>query len=183
MNASPRTERRASSGTIASAEIAARDAPIPVIVVDTGTVSFGVAACVRAAREAGGTPDEASEAATQLGRRIKNAFVARAGPHGRISAQPGWALLRFVDGTTTTIDACESIRDAVAEMAKLVLRDSDAVAAAVGHAGKETEAPADELAHAVFSAGTTSVERYRVGAPVGAHTGPESFGVFWWSTP
>ena len=33
------------SGTIASAESAARDAPIPVIVVDTRTVSFGVAVC------------------------------------------------------------------------------------------------------------------------------------------
>lgn len=37
------------SGTTSSAELAAREAPVPVTVVDTRTVSFGVGLCVRAA--------------------------------------------------------------------------------------------------------------------------------------
>ena len=38
------------SGTVGAAEIAAREAPLPVSVVDTGTASFGVGICVRDSR-------------------------------------------------------------------------------------------------------------------------------------
>ncbi len=40
------------SGTVGSAEIAAREAPLPVKVIDTGTASFAVGICVLAAAEA-----------------------------------------------------------------------------------------------------------------------------------
>jgi hypothetical protein len=51
----------------------------------------------------------------------------------------------------------------------------------VGHASATTERAADELAAALRAlADVELVERYRVGAAVGAHTGPLSFGAFWW---
>jgi len=172
------------SGTIASAENAARDAPIPVIVVDTRTVSFGVAVCVCAAREiaaAGGSPEESADAALELGSRIENVFVARAGPGGRVPAEAGWALLRFADGAASVIAACETIDEAVDAMTRCVLASGPQVPAAVGYAGREMEPAADALAHRILSTeGALAVERYRVGASVGAHTGAESLGVFWW---
>ena len=75
------------SGVTASAEIAARDASIPVTVVDLPTVSYGVALCVRAARRGlddGATATQAAAAAQQLAVELDNVFVARAGPRGRI---------------------------------------------------------------------------------------------------
>ncbi|MGH3065945.1 MAG: DegV family protein [Gaiellaceae bacterium] len=173
------------SGTIASAETAAREAPIPVVVVDTRTVSFGVAVCVRTASDAaavGASAYEVAHAARELGRRIQNVFVARARTGGRLPPDTGWSLMRFADGVASPLAACPTLDAAVAEMAQLVVRNGHGVAAAVGHAGGEAEKAADALAHAILDGNRGStVERYRVGAPVGAHTGPESLGAFWWS--
>ncbi len=79
------------SGVTASAEIAARDASIPVTVVDLPTVSYGVALCVRAARaelvdgatatQAGATASAAGGRARQRVRRARG--TARAHPHDR----------------------------------------------------------------------------------------------------
>lgn len=175
------------SGTVTSAEMAARDAPIPVIVVDTRTVSFGVAVCVRAAAEMaarGGSAEDAAQAASRLGPKIDNVFVARAGPGGRVTTRTDWALMRFADGATSMIATCGSVSEAVEEMTRYVLDHGTRISAAVGHAGREMEAAADALAHELLRAkGVMAVERYRVGASVGAHTGTESLGVFWWPTP
>jgi fatty acid-binding protein DegV len=172
------------SGTIASAASAARDARIPVIVVDTRTVSFGVAVCVRAAAEItarDGSAEDAARAAFRLGPKIENVFVARAGPGGRVPTTPDWALLRFADGATSMIATCGSVSEAVEEMARHVLHGGTRSSAAVGHAGREMEAAADALAHRILGKESVpAVERYRVGASVGAHTGAESLGVFWW---
>jgi len=79
------------------------------------------------------------------------------------------------------IATCGSVSEAVEEMARCVLRSGTRVSAAVGHAGREMEAAADALAHRILGKkNVPAVERYRVGASVGAHTGTESLGVFWW---
>ena len=66
-------------------------------------------------------------------------------------------------------------------MSSLALGDEGPLAIAVGHAGSALESEADRLAHALARAESVfEVERYRVGASVGAHTGPDSFGLFWW---
>ena len=60
------------SGTAGSAEIAAREAPIPVNVVATETVSFGVGICARAAAEAlaaGASPGRPQRSLAGLARR------------------------------------------------------------------------------------------------------------------
>jgi fatty acid-binding protein DegV len=172
------------SGTVASAEIAARGAPLPVTVVDTRTVSFGVALCVRAAASAAakhGSAGDAALAASRLGARMHNAFVALGGPGGRIPVVGGWTLFRFADGAASPIWDCASEDEAVERMASLALRDGQPVSAAVGHAGRALESAADQLAHRLEETEpVVSVERYRVGASVGAHTGADSFGVFWW---
>jgi len=66
-------------------------------------------------------------------------------------------------------------------MARRVFAEDGEVRAAVGHAAAATEAAADALTLAVESlTHVESVERYRVGAAVGAHTGALGFGAFWW---
>ena len=89
-----------------------------------------------------------------------------------------WVLLTFRDGVSTAISERASASEAVAALAALVPR-TERVSIAVGHAARDVENAADELARMVEDEGH-GVERYRVGAPIGAHTGPDSFGLFWW---
>ncbi len=172
------------SGTAASAESAALASPIPVTVVATETVSFGVGICARAAAEAleaGLPPDAAADIARRLGSVVQNVFVAPGAPTGRVSDSAGWAVATFAAGTTRVLSTCASAAEAVEAMVEHVLRSSPQIRVAVGHAAAAIEPAADDLAMAL--AGSTAVrglERYRVGPPVGAHTGVSSFGAFWW---
>jgi fatty acid-binding protein DegV len=171
------------SGVTASAEIAARDASIPVTVVDLPTVSYGVALCIRAAH--GGLVDGAPETqaaamAKQLAVELDNVFVARAGPRGRIPTIDEWTVLRFADGAATPVSSHTTIEDATEEMARRIAGSGvPSQVVAVGHASREVEAAADRLAHDLLRAGVAPVGRYRVEPSVGAHTGPDSFGAFW----
>jgi DegV family protein with EDD domain len=172
------------SGTVSSAELAAREAAIPVKVVDTRTASFGVAVCVRAAAETvarGGAAADAVLEAVNLGAQLQNAFVARGSRGGRVPTVGGWSLLRFADGASTELWECGSIEEAVTRTMSLALHGHGDLAAAVGHASRELEPAADRLAHELAASDRVRrVERYRVGASVGAHTGPDTFGAFWW---
>jgi len=172
------------SGTVSSAEIAAQEARLAVTVVDTRTVSFGVGVCARAAAKVaagGGSPDEIAQSTSRLGASIRNAFVARSARGGRVPAAGAWTVLSFRDGVTAPVAECTSVVETAEAMTTFVLRGNGLVSAAVGHAGGELEAAADELACMLErSERVLTVERYRVGASVGAHTGPESYGAFWW---
>ena len=171
------------SGTAGSAKLAAREAPIPVTVVDTQTVSFGVGLCVRAAAAAiaaGASAAEAAASARRVGATLRNVFVAHRGPPGRLPDAAGWAVLEFTDGKAEPVGACDTIGEAIDAMVARVLAGDHAVSAAVGHAGPATEPAADALALSFATlTHVVEVERYRVGAAVGAHTGPFSFGAFW----
>jgi fatty acid-binding protein DegV len=173
------------SGTVRSAELASREAPIPVVVLDTGTVSFGVGLCIRAVAEAlagGASAAAALDAGSgAIGNLLGNVFVAHSGAAGRVPDAPGWSVLEFDDGQVHLLTRCSGLQETIHAMASRVLADNGQLCAAVGHAGKAAEPAADELALALEShAQVVAVERYRVGAAVGAHTGPVSFGAFWW---
>ena len=172
------------SGTVSAAGLAAVAAPVPVTVVDTGAVSYGVGICVRAAAAvvaAGGSATEAAVVAIALGSRLENAFVAPQTDGGRIPATSDWAVWTFADGAATPVSESSGIDGAVDRISTCVLLGARPISVAVGHAAREVEAAADELAHQlVRSSLVLAVERYRVGPAVGAHTGPDSFGAFWW---
>jgi DegV family protein with EDD domain len=171
------------SGVVAAAELAARDAEITVRVVDSGTVSYGVGLAVRAAAETlaqGGSAGDAARAASRTGTAQRNAFVVSAGPGGRIPESRGWTVFRYAGGAAERVSQQRSIEDSIdALVAETHLADGR-IAAAVGHAGRELEAAADVLERLLRAGGAVEVERYRVGASVGAHTGADSFGLFWW---
>jgi fatty acid-binding protein DegV len=171
------------SGTVSSAETAALSAELPVVVVDTRTVSFGVGLCVRAAAAAlaaGGAAGDAARAASRYGAGIQNAFVVRSSPGGRVPPAEGWTLFRYQHGAASRISVCASLTEAVPALVGLALEGGVPICVAVGHAGREIEPAADELARRLRASGeVVDVERYRVGASVGAHSGADSFGLFW----
>jgi len=172
------------SGTAASAELAAREAPIPVSVIPTETVSFGVGICARAAAEAlaaGASSHAAATLARRLGSTVRNVFVAPGAPGGRVSQPAEWTVLVYADGETRPLATCEGAVEAVDLMVEHILSSSRPIRAAVGHAAAVSEPAADDLAaRLASSASVRELERYRVGPAVGAHTGPFSFGAFWW---
>ncbi|MEO5576306.1 MAG: DegV family protein [Gaiellaceae bacterium] len=172
------------SGTAASAEIAAREAPIPVTVIAAETVSFGVGICARAAAEAlmaGASPGAAATLARRLGSTVRNVFVAPGAPGGRVSQPADWTVLVFANGETRPLATCEGAVEAVDLMVEHILASSQSIRAAVGHAAAVSEPAADDLAAKLASSALVSeLERYRVGPAVGAHAGPLSFGAFWW---
>lgn len=171
------------SGTVESARTAARSARLAVTVVDTGTASFGVGICVLEAARAlarGASSDEAIALVGRLAPRIGNVFVAVEAPGGRVPSDPGIPLFSFVAGRSLRLPAADSSEDAAAAMAAHVLDRPGTLGVAVGHAAAPTEASADLLAESLAREGVAQVVRYRVGPSVGAHTGPLSFGAFWW---
>jgi fatty acid kinase fatty acid binding subunit len=172
------------SGTTGSAELAAREAPIPVTVADTRTVSFGVGLCVRAAAQAlgaGASVHDAASLVAAAGTRQRNVFVAPQGPPGRLPEAAGWAVLEFADGAARPVGVRDNIGEAIDAMLASVLGEELPLRAAVGHACAATEPAADALARSLAGLSQiVEVERYRVGAAVGAHTGPFTFGAFWW---
>jgi DegV family protein with EDD domain len=172
------------SGTVGAAELAAREAPVPVTVVDTGTVSFGVAVCVIAAADAlaaGRSAGEAVAAIERLSPTLGNAFVAGKAPGGRVPATEGLPLLSFAGASAEMLGSAESLDHAAVLIAAKVRSQAGQIAVAVGHADRATAASADALANALeHSHRVVELMRYRVGPSVGAHTGPLSFGAFWW---
>ncbi|MFO7573274.1 MAG: DegV family protein [Gaiellaceae bacterium] len=172
------------SGVVSSAELAARESSIPVTVVDSGTTSYGVGICARAGAEAiaaGASGRDAAVLARQLGSRLRNLFVAAAAPVGRVGRGNGWAVLELADGRTRQVRASHTPEDAVTVMATEVSVDEQPVRVAVGHAAAELATVADELASLIGALPhVVGVERYRVAPAVGAHTGPLTFGAFWW---
>jgi fatty acid-binding protein DegV len=171
------------SGVGASAELAAGEAPVPVRVIALPTVSYGVALCVRVAHAAlagGATAANAASDATRVAAMLDNVFVARAVASGRVSAGASWTLVRFADGAAQPLSSHESLDEAAHAMTRHIVEPVLPGLVAVGHAGAELEVAADRLAHDLLRAQVTAVERYRVEPSVGAHTGPDCFGAFWW---
>ena len=169
------------SGVSESAALAARETTIPVRVVSLPTVSYGVGLCVRAACAAlrgGATVSTAAVEAERVATTLDNVFVARSAPDGRVPADDEWTILRFAAGEATGLSTHATVEEATAIMGRRILRGRPGLVA-VGHAGAELEAAADGLAHDLVEA-VAAVERYRVTPSVGTHTGPDSFGAFWW---
>ncbi|HUG65974.1 MAG TPA: DegV family protein [Gaiellaceae bacterium] len=170
------------SGTAASAELAGEESPVPVTVVDVETASFGLGLCVREAvrhLEAGASAGEAGAAARELAGLVRNAFVAPTGAGGRVPSRPSWAVLELAQGAVSVVGECATLDEAVGVMARMVESERPR-RASVGHAAAAVGAAADTLAGTLERDQGLVVERYRVGAAVGAHTGGLSFGVFWW---
>ncbi len=177
------------SGTVESAELAARDASIPVHVVDSRHLGMGTGFAVAAAAAAldGGASAEQAAAAARDRARATTAlfyvdtleFLRRGGRVGAAAALVGSALavkplLEIKDGTIVPLEKVRTATRALArleELAVVAAGDRD-VDLAVSHLA--SPAKADDLAERL----RTRIPRLgelvvnQVGAVIGAHVGP-----------
>ncbi|ARZ70164.1 DegV family protein [Streptomyces sp. HU2014] len=182
------------SGTYDAAVLAAREAPVPVRVVDTGMVAMALGFCALAAAEtveAGGTLDEAVAAAEKRAQGTAAFFyvdtldyLRRGGRIGAAQALLGSALavkpLLQLDGGR--IELREKVRTASKAIARLEeIAVERAAAAPVDIAVHHLAAPeraallAERLRERV--PGLVELHVSEVGAVIGAHTGPGLLGV------
>ncbi|MEV7089567.1 DegV family protein [Streptomyces sp. NPDC093085] len=182
------------SGTYDAAVLAAKDAPVPVRVVDTGMVAMALGFCALAAAEAaegGGTLDEAVAAADKRAAATSAYFyvdtldyLRRGGRIGAAQALFGSALavkplLRLDSGHIEPLEKVRTASKAIARLEELVADRAGAgeVDIAVHHlAAPERAATLAERLRERLP-GLVDLHVSEVGAVIGAHTGPGLLGV------
>jgi len=179
----------ATSDTLNSARLATRSVDVPVRVVDSGTVGFGVSCCVWAAGEAvanGADLETAAQAAEAMLPRIGAVFVVgqlnfiRTGEH----VQRGGVPIMTMRGTDVEILArVDTIDEAVDTMAGAALGWGAKLKVAVGFGDRTGEPLTDALAKSLGSAvNVIEVMRYRIGPSIGAYSGLGTVACFAFST-
>ncbi|MEV7844318.1 DegV family protein [Streptomyces cyaneofuscatus] len=182
------------SGTYDAALLAAKDAPIPVRVVDTGMVAMALGFCALAAAEsaeAGGSPDEIVAAAEKRAAGTSAYFyvdtldyLRRGGRIGTAQALLGSALavkpiLQLDGGRIEMLEKVRTASKAIARLEEIVAERARqaAVDIAVHHlaAPERAERLAERLRERV--PGLADLHVSEVGAVIGAHTGPGLLGV------
>ncbi|WP_314172258.1 DegV family protein [Streptomyces winkii] len=181
------------SGTYDAAVLAARDAPVPVRVVDSGLVAMALGFCaLEAARTAAGgaSLEEVVAAAEKRAEGISAYFyvdtldyLRRGGRIGAAQKLFGSALavkplLELVDGRIAMLEKVRTASKAIARLEEIVVeRAGDAnVDIAVHHLAAQERADqlAGHLRERVPRLGELHVSE--VGAVIGAHTGPGLLG-------
>jgi DegV family protein with EDD domain len=182
------------SGTYDAAMVAARSAPVPVRVVDTGMVAMALGFTVLAAAETaatGGSPDEVVAAAEKRAADTSAFFyvdtldyLRRGGRIGAAQALFGSALavkplLRLADGRIQLLEKVRTASKAISRLEEVVAEEAGSrrVALAVHHlaAADRAAALADRLRERV--PGLDGLVVSEVGAVIGAHAGPGLLGV------
>ncbi|WP_240138556.1 DegV family protein [Streptomyces sp. MUM 178J] len=177
------------SGTYDAAVLAAKDAPVPVRVVDTRMVAMALGFCALAAAEAagaGGTLDDAVAAAEKRASGISAYFyvdtldyLRRGGRIGAAQALLGSALavkplLQLDGGRIELLEKVRTASKAIARLEEIAAESAGAntVDVAVHHlaAPERAAALAERLRERVPGLGELHVSE--VGAVIGAHTGP-----------
>ncbi|MFF8943217.1 DegV family protein [Streptomyces sp. NPDC014864] len=182
------------SGTHDAAVLAAREAPVPVRVVDTGMVGMALGFCALAAAEAaeaGGTADEAVTAAEKRAGSTSAYFyvdtldyLRRGGRIGAAQALLGSALavkplLQLQGGRIELLEKVRTASRAIARLEEVAAERAGGaeVDVAVHHlaAPERASALADRLRARLT--GLAELHVSEVGAVIGAHTGPGLLGV------
>ncbi len=178
------------SGTVNAAQVAARLAPVPVQVVDSGTASFGLGCAVWAAADdlaRGGDSASAVAAAKIATDATTSVFtvgeIDRARAGGRIpvaGARDGVPVVAMTPTGIETIGSATDVEAAVAQMTWFLDRRLVGPAR-VGIGDADDPDAANALADAL--GGLDQVDelvRYRCGPTVAAHTGAGTFGAVAW---
>ncbi|MFJ9035851.1 DegV family protein [Streptomyces sp. NPDC102406] len=177
------------SGTYDAAVLAARQAPVPVRVVDTGMVAMALGFCALAAAEAADAGCAVDEAVTAAEKRAAGTsayfyvdtldYLRRGGRIGAAQALFGSALavkplLQLDGGRIELMEKVRTASKAIARLQEIVAEHAGRgqVDIAVHHlaAPERAEALAGWLRERVPGLGELHVSE--VGAVIGAHTGP-----------
>ncbi|MFJ2769556.1 DegV family protein [Streptomyces sp. NPDC087300] len=181
------------SGTYDAAVLAAKDAPVPVRVVDTGMIAMALGFCALSAAEAAEAGDSAEEAVAAAEKRAANTaayfyvdtldYLRRGGRIGAAQALLGSALavkplLKLDGGRIDMLEKVRTASKAIARLEEIVVEKagSGRVDIAVHHlaAPERAEDLADRLRDRVPALAELHVSE--VGAVIGAHTGPGLLG-------
>jgi fatty acid-binding protein DegV len=172
------------SGTLNAARRAVVAVPVPVRLVDSGTVGFGVSCCAWAAAQAiadGATLEQSALVAEQLSPSIGNAFVVGALTQQRNAAgRPDQPLaVHTMRSQLEMLTSVPTMLEAINAMASYAIGWGSPVRVAVGHSDAATEPLADALEEAVGEAADVlEVVRFRVGYGAGPLTGPGTIGCY-----
>ncbi|MFJ3700538.1 MULTISPECIES: DegV family protein [Streptomyces] len=181
------------SGTYDAAVLAAKEAPVPVRVVDTGMVAMALGFCALAAAEAGEAGGGLEEAVAAADKRAAETsaffyvdtldYLRRGGRIGAAQALLGSALavkplLRLEDGRIEMLEKVRTASKAIARLEEIVAGQAGtgAVDIAVHHlaAPEGAERLAERLRGRI--PGLVDLHVSEVGAVIGAHTGPGLLG-------
>lgn len=180
------------SGTFESAQLAARDAPVPVHAVDSGQVGIATGyAAITAATvlAAGGSAEDAARAAAERGRSATSLFyvdtleyLRRGGRIGAAQAILGGALsvkplLQILDGRVQPKEKVRTASKALARLAELAVEAAGdhQVDVCVSHLAnaERAEVLAEQLGDRLaIQLGDREVMCGELGAVLGAHVGP-----------
>lgn len=186
------------SGTYQSATLAAKDAPVPVTVFDTRNASIGHAMLLRRAaamRAAGRSVDEIVAALEALREEMLLVFTVgtleflqKGGRIGRASALVGSLLnikplLGLDDGVVTAAGRARGAKKARKEMVQRLVDHREAHPEGdllVSFIHIENVSDAEGLRDALTEAGLTftDVGTYEMGAVIGVHVGPGTYGYY-----
>lgn len=163
------------TGALSAARLAAHHSPVPVRVVDTGSVGFGVGCCVWAAADAiarGATLDQAAVAAELAAGQLGHLVLLRP-PDGN----PNLDLVQVGAGAVQPVGNYPHAVDAINEVAHRVVSWGRQLRVGVGHSDRNSGLIADALEAAVSEAANVlEVVRFRIGPSMGALTGPGAVG-------
>lgn len=182
------------SGTLDSAALAAKDASIPVRVVDSRSIGMGLGFVVQAAAEAasaGAEVDEIAQAAVHRIGETRSLFYVDTLEHLRRGGRIGGAasllgsalmvkpLLHIADGRIAPLEKVRTSARALARLEELAieLAADRPVDVAVQHVASSTRA--DTLAEHLRQRipGLRELHVSEVGPVIGAHVGPGALGV------
>ncbi len=175
------------SGTYDAARLAARDAPVPVEVVDSRTIAMGLGfAALDAARAVKRGADLTT--AADVARRTAAAsqvlfyvdtldFLRRGGRIGKASAWVGSALrvkplLHVVDGEVAPLEKARTANRALGRLADLAVQAADGRAVEVAVQHLDAAQRAEEMAARLRDTLKVDVIVCEVGAVMGVHVGP-----------
>jgi fatty acid-binding protein DegV len=178
------------SGTYNSARLAARDAPVPVTLVDSGNLSYGTACCVLEAAQlidSGASVDQAAGAARATAGTVATTFIVR--PEG-LSRRADMVDLPWAEGAVSVmlmgrgrldeIGHGRSVEEICDLLVAPMLAEPGPIRAAVSVADDSAKpywvGMEERLADAPSVA---ELLRYRVGPSVAAHTGAGTAGGYW----
>ncbi|TYK48174.1 DegV family protein [Actinomadura decatromicini] len=179
----------AMSGTVEAARLAAADAPVPVRVVDSGTIGMGLGfAALTAASVAlsGGTVEDAADAALGRARLTRSLLYVDTLEHlrrgGRIGAAANLLgsalmvkpLLDIADGRIAPLEKVRTSARALARLEELAVAEAGDLHVDLGVQHLAASARADSLATRLCERipHVADVHVGEVGPVIGAHVGP-----------
>ncbi len=182
------------SGTVDAARLAAASAPVPVRVVDSGSLGMGLGFAVLSAAEAaraGGSTDEVAAAAISRAVRLSSFFTVATPDYlhagGRLGRSSGPAssvltarhLLHVLDGRITTLEKVRTPSGALRRLTELAVESAATapVDLAIQYLGDADRAAALASRLAELIPGMRASYLARADAVIGIHTGLGMLGV------